>query len=585
MMAAGMLVATSCSDFNDYNEVTLDKSVSGGNQTLWENISQNAQLTDFASLVKRVGFDTELSNTRYYTVWAPLNGTFNKSEFDALSDSLLLAQFVKSHVAEFGHAASGDLDERVHTLNEKSFVFAGNGEYTYDGKTIDNGNINLPSTNGLLHLLNGAAKFYPNLYEYIFMGQDIDSVRQHFQRYQQTLLDVDASVKGPMVNGVQTYVDSVMVTRNSMLNQLNANLTNEDSSYTFLMPTNKAFASTYDRIRKLYNFIATTAALDVMNFAKAGDTKQVSLTVDPEYMADSLTRRAIFRNLVYSNNDEYNKWVVGDGLFTDTLRSTTRSKFSNPKDITEKYMVGEPEKVSNGFVRLVDSLAFYPWETFNPELSINPNIYLANLFPNTAQARPISLPDTLVEKMFGERYKRTSNRGSRSFLWIDPGGERAKPDFCIMLPSVLSTTYNFYVVFLPTTLRQLGNETRPNKLNFELSYCGDNGKLATYKFSKAYADSLLSGGELPKVATKLDMNTAFENNPEKLDSVFIGQFTFPVAYNGLNDNTVSIVPSIRVTSPISVFNNQQLSSYSRDVRIAAIVMRPVELDEFEANNK
>ena len=585
MMAAGMLVATSCSDFNDYNEVTLDKSVSGGNQTLWENISQNAQLTDFASLVKRVGFDTELSNTRYYTVWAPLNGTFNKSEFDALSDSLLLAQFVKSHVAEFGHAASGDLDERVHTLNEKSFVFAGNGEYTYDGKTIDNGNINLPSTNGLLHLLNGAAKFYPNLYEYIFMGQDIDSVRQHFQRYQQTLLDVDASVKGPMVNGVQTYVDSVMVTRNSMLNQLNASLTNEDSSYTFLMPTNKAFASSSDRIRKLYNFIATTAALDVLNFAKAGDTKQVSLTVDPEYMADSLTRRAIFRNLVYSNNDEYNKWVVGEGLFTDTLRSTTRSKFSNPKDITEKYMVGEPEKVSNGFVRLVDSLAFYPWETFNPELSINPNIYLANLFPNTAQARMISLPDTLVEKMFGERYKRTSNRGSRSFLWIDPGGERAKPDFCIMLPSVLSTTYNFYVVFLPTTLRQLGNETRPNKLNFELSYCGDNGKLATYKFSKAYADSLLSGGELPKVATKLDMNTAFENNPEKLDSVFIGQFTFPVAYNGLNNNTVSIVPSIRVTSPISVFNNQQLSSYSRDVRIAAIVMRPVELDEFEANNK
>jgi hypothetical protein len=34
-----------------------------------------------------------------------------------------------------------------------------------------------------------------------------------------------------------------------------------------------------------------------------------------------------------------------------------------------------------------------------------------------------------------------------------------------------------------------------------------------------------------------------------------------------------------------VFNNTQLSTYSRDVHIAAILMRPVELEEFEAKNK
>ena len=77
------------------------------------------------------------------------------------------------------------------------------------------------------------------------------------------------------------------------------------------------------------------------------------------------------------------------------------------------------------------------------------------------------------------------------------------------------------------------------------------------------------------------MNTAFENDPTKLDSVFIGQFTFPVAYNGLGDYS----PNIRVTSPLSVFSNDQLATYTRDVRIAAIVLKPVELEEFEAKKK
>jgi hypothetical protein len=34
-----------------------------------------------------------------------------------------------------------------------------------------------------------------------------------------------------------------------------------------------------------------------------------------------------------------------------------------------------------------------------------------------------------------------------------------------------------------------------------------------------------------------------------------------------------------------VFSADQLATYSRDVRIAAIVMKPVELEELEANKK
>ncbi len=79
----------------------------------------------------------------------------------------------------------------------------------------------------------------------------------------------------------------------------------------------------------------------------------------------------------------------------------------------------------------------------------------------------------------------------------------------------------------------------------------------------------------------MSSNTAFTNNPEKADTVFIGQFTFPVNYSGLG----SYYPSLHITSPISVFSSQQLETYTRDVRIAMILMRPVELDEYLAKNK
>lgn len=571
----GLLVIgiAACSDFSDYNEAPVDPTPSG-NHTLWENISQNAQLSDFASLVKQAGFVDQLNTPRALTVWAPVNGSFSVSDYQSLSTNDLLTQFVKSHVAEYSHPASGVLDERIHTLNEKSFIFAGDGSYTFDDIAISHANV--PGNNGVMHLLSGAVRFYPNLYEYLSTAPGIDSLRNQFLRYELTYLDQDASVKGPMVNGAQTYIDSVVVTVNQLTNQLNARIQNEDSSYTFIMPTDEAFMKMYNKVEPYYNFITTTTVNDVENYSSATDTKTKTISVDAKYMADSLTRRAIVRNLIYSNNDMYNQWVIGKGLYTDTLRSTTRNKFSNPQDLIEKYMVGEPQEMSNGYARMVDSLAFYPWETYCPELVFETHRYLASLFPASAQMnrQTIVMPDgSPLTSVFGPD---TDIREYR-YGWISPGGDRAKPDFYVKLPDVKSTTYNFYVVFLPTAL--LVGDERPNWLNFQLSYCAANGKTATYNFSKAYADSLLTGGTLPSIPSTVNANSAFTNDPQKTDTVFIGRFTFPVAYSGLGED---YYPSIRVTSPISVFSSQQLQTYTRDVRIAAFLLRPVELDEYEA---
>jgi hypothetical protein len=165
-----------------------------------------------------------------------------------------------------------------------------------------------------------------------------------------------------------------------------------------------------------------------------------------------------------------------------------------------------------------------------------------------------------------------------NYLWIYPTGDYVKPEVFVRLPGVRSATYNLYCVFLPSA-GFTWTTPNPNILNFQLNYCGTNGKTATYNFSSTYIETGATADENPKT---LNMNTAFVNNPEKTDTVFIGQFTFPVAYEGLGDD---YTPNLHISCPISVFNKTQMSSYNRDLNIAGIILKPVELVEFEEKQK
>ena len=588
MMAAGMLAATSCPDVDDYNEAPSG-GTADASKTLWENISQNPDLSDFVALVKRTGFDAELGNTRSYTVWAPVNGSFAMSDYETKSDSLVLQQFVKSHVAQYVHGASGEVDERIHALNEKSFTFTGNGSYSYAGQEI--GAMNLPSSNGVLHTLKGMAMFYPNLYEYIFMGEDINMLRNEFLRYQESYLDTQNSVKGPVVNGNQTYIDSVIVTNNSLVNRLNARLSNEDSTYTFLMPNDKAYQDYYDRIKPYYKFIDNTLVQDVENFTKANDTKTKTANLatlmaslspaTPDNLTDSLTRQLVVNNLVYSNNDAYNRWMIDKGPYTDTLRTTRRNKFSNPKELLEPVVKKVP--MSNGTAYIMDSLAFLPWETYNPEIEINPLNYTysatytdqagksKNRFDfSTSQVR---VPDSLAKKIFGP--EATEFR----FELIKSTNEYSPPEIYISLPNVLSTTYQVYVVFMPWRIETsngyayVASDNRPNILNFELNYCDEKGKAAKRNFTSKDPETN---------ATKLARSTAFINNTEVADTIYLGNVTFPVAYKGLPSG---YTPNLHISSPYDAFDDDDVNTYTTDVRIAKIILRPLEMVELEEKQK
>lgn len=553
MTAATMLAVTSCSDFSDYNDTPVS-DVQQAERTLWDNISQNDQLSDFATLVKKAGFDDELSQPHYYTVWAPLNGTYDASSLMSADSATVLYQFVKSHIAEYNHSVSGLVDERIHALNRKSFAFEGDGQYTYAGHTLRQ--LNLPNSNGIMHLLDGAARFYPNLYEYLFSCEGIDSVATFFKRYETSVLDTKNSVLGPTINGKQTYIDSVMITSNSLLNRIKAKLDKEDSTYTMLVPTNEAWLAHYDKISKCYNYINTTVAQNIDEATSTSSAPTASVTVDAAYTKDSLTRLHLVSDLVYNNNNYYNNWLIDDTVEPyDTLYSTTYGYMTNPQEIMSRVI--DRETMSNGTFCLVDSLAFRPWESWCYSLGQSPlnsrtwtgsntMVYIDNTFFDDIKY----VPKNPAQKQLG-------------YLWVTPLSNYGKPQLDVKLRNVLSTTYNIYIVLAPG--QDVGEDAdgnkflKPNMLDFTLSYCDAKGKLATQK-----------------------LNQKVVNDPTRVDTLAVGTFTFPVAYAGLGDN---VYPNLKITTDFGVFDKAKMAAYTRDFSIISILMRPVELEEFEATKE
>lgn len=597
MLAATMLIATSCSEFNDYNKEIADATPSG-NQTLWQNIQQNQQLTNFASILKKAGYDEKLNTTHYYTIWAPLDGTYDANAIQQLSSRSLLSQFVENHIANYGYNASGEVDQHVLMLNDKSYHFAGSqNNYTFDGVKIEQPN--LGSNNGVMHIMNGMAAYHPSLYEYVMneelSGNDrVDSLRKYLKKYEITYLDEEHSVIGPIVNGMQTYVDSVMITENMQWALLRTQMENEDSSYTFLMPTNEAWETQYAKVKGSFTYAPKTIA---QQFTGSTISNTTPLTIDAAYWQDSLTNRALTRFLGYSNNDVYNRWLTGtpSAIGSDTLRTTLFSKLSNPQDILDKTV--KTVKFSNGTGRIVNGYGMYSWETYAPERVIN-----ATKADNRALIANGNGNRVDVINVNQEKVELEDGASTFSYYHVEPtgGNEYIKPEMTFYLRDVLSgdkeqgvgTTYDIYCVFVPENVDLLKKDavTTPNRVIFTLNYCDASGALKSQLFlnnDEAQIEDFKA--RFPSVkdnASQTNANhqtiRAFSNDTSKVDTLYIGEFTFPVCYYGLGDE---YCPNIKISTPYSVFTAALREAYTRDLRIASIILRPKELVEFEEQNK
>lgn len=601
LLASALGGFSACSDYKDWNNISESDSTNPeATQTLWESISNKAELSDFARVLNKVNMAEQLNASRFYTVWAPVNGSFNVDSVLQCSDDAIKLQFVNHHIAEYNHLAKANLDEKVTTLDKKSQPFAfSDGQFVFNNASLattdDNKPLyNIPALNGTLHMMKGNSAFLPNGMEALSMIDGIKEVSDYILSYNDTTLDTRSSVPGPIVNGKQTYLDSVFTITNTLTTRLRARIDSEDSTYTILLPTDDAYKTYYDKVKNFFAFQEmkwqdvtstekTSGYTEYTITENTSSSTQIAVGVTFAYLKDSLTKRQIINNMFYSNNNKYNMHLVSDAEnFNDTVFTTSRDKLSHGDLIFDPTHIVQKEKLSNGWAFVTDELNFQPWETYNPPIEI-PGPSRCRVTGDYLNSTNVFLTEENINK---DLVTLEPGQDMLYYCWAQAKA-KSKPEVDFYLNGVKATTYNVYCVIPPANidLRDKTTEVLPNILNFEYQgYYKNSAGRATYgKFSFTNVNFVpntpVEGG-----TAKLQ-NTDFVNDVTKVDTMLLGQISFPYSYYGLGH-----YPNIKVTSSarISTLQPKVLANYTRDIRIIALILRPLDYEEYleqQKNNK
>lgn len=498
----------SCTDvWNSHYDMDNQKQIA--DKTLWEEIASRPELQGFADCLKQYGYDEVLDGDQIYTIFAP-QGTIDVA---GLTENKVKEEVLNNHIARFTHSANGaTVDKDVMMLNEKLINFTKVGDdYTFGDATLTG--MNIIAKNGVLHIISEQVPFFFNVWEYLTTDSAFSGISKYMYSFDEKELDEESSVEGPIVNGLQTYVDSVVVTYN-MLHYMLGELNNEDSTYTMILPTNKAWNAAYARIAPYYTYHKKHEFRDSLQ----------------EYY----TKLGIVKDLIFSHT------MQGD--MQDSLLSTSGNVFYNPFDylLTGYSSYEEGVVCSNGKVFVTDSLYHNPWDSWHSRLKIEGervNGHAVKESTTIEYRRNLKSTDSLYTKVSGREYLELVPKQSSSATEID-----------FNIWNTLAATYDIKVVFLPqqmATDRSIG--IKPNHLAVSLSYLDDQGR--TKKTNLAVAkDSLLV-------------------DPYKIDTVHVGTFTFPVSTYGEEKSSITL----NVKSAASSRDKTK----SRTMLIDCVILEPV----------
>lgn len=596
-IACGMLAATSCTDYIDYNTVpeAIDPAA---DKTLWENISANDNLSDFASVLQRVGYDKVLNTPGAYTVWAPINGSFDMDSLNQVSDAKVEKEFLRNVIASYTHRENDLNDTIVYMLNGKLLKFSNKNTpaLSFDGQSILPNSINpavfnYPSVNGLLYNVAVPAAFRYNGYEYISEAADIaNSMATYVKKYETIILDEASSIKGDIIDGVQHYDDSVVIVTNTLIeDNLRSQINNEDSTYTVLIPTDEAWEKAYKRISSYYKYIPKIAYQDLQSPAVGtnkgttgtimkADLGKVETTLSSapagsefstaeSYWTDSITKRWITNNLIFSEtNGKYNSKLITGMSFAenDTLYSTTRNYLTNPTLLDEATI--ERIKLSNGHARIINRLPFTPEDTYAPIIrtsNVGRIVTATGSGYTYERIHKVNLDPKVCVLEEGYPYL--------TYVKADiPSASNFAAELDFYLNNVLSTTYDIYAVIVPARVEDPttpDSVCKPYTLYFDINYTDASNTQITGRFD----------GDTIQVGTaKVKKVNPFLVGDLKVDTVKLGRITFPICYAGTEAK-----PNIKVMHSVNSFLSSYKKKYEQVLRVANIILEPVAMEEDE----
>ena len=201
----------SCSDSWDDH---YDQENANGTETLLKLVEANPQLSDFCAVLRnthiynnnhptKVTFADLLAADQSLTVWAPVNGTFNKDSLLNLAatqkgDSAVGLHFVANHIAHNLYNMNKGTNEAVKMFNNKTLPLTNDKLFN---SSVQSGNYNIPAKNGLLHVMNDETEYTYNVYEGLTSLSEFSHIGEFFSHFEKQELDEQHSIQSGIVDG------------------------------------------------------------------------------------------------------------------------------------------------------------------------------------------------------------------------------------------------------------------------------------------------------------------------------------------------------------------------------------------------
>lgn len=566
MSALLLLTTTACKD--DHFDTNADVNA---RLTLWQQIKQNAQLTEYAYLLEHTKYSKSgnsqtnvtyaelLDHDQVFTVWAPLNGSFDYAYYKSLLDSgdmednySVEKELIRNNMTRYNFIMNGSWDEdslEINLFNDKTAQFVCSAQ-TIGGEKISQANI--ACTNGTLYITEKPVPYRANLYEVLATLEDCDSINEFIKGYEKYEFNESSSTQGPTVNGNITWVDSVTYQTNEYFWSMGAYLNREDSLYAMIVPNNNAWNSIIGKTRTYYNFMPTYTQTVTTVDADGNESEEKITTTFTDAELDSMvnlySKSAICNNLVFNARYQVKKFDPYHPWDCDSLQTTVGNKFKAPYVEPLFAGVSTPHTASNGYAYVVDQFNFRAADTWAKEKNLEAE--RGNVIESYTHCSPTTYTGTF--ERHDSIIKYTVVRAVQSSPSVNP-------DVTFKIENTLSCKYDIYLLMAWNK-----NAEKPALFKAILNY--HNGKKA------ASVSEVL----VPDAADTLHYGAKnlFMNRPPYVDERGYDQvvdtiplakdFEFPVSYYGMDNAYVTLKIASTVTS-------KQTTNYTREMWIDKII--------------
>lgn len=585
--AAVLLGFTACTD----DHFDIQPSTVSGSNTIWQNVEANADLDSVAMILRRCKvmksqtdksakqtYAELLATSQQLTAWLPKNGTFNAKQYlDELDSAAVLRakdemagtraeydvanRFARNHIARFNYESNMG-EQRIALMNSK-IVNYNAGEGTFNGVKLDAANANILSSNGMLHVLDGESQFAYNIFERLQVDSRFAKIYGDIDKYNVYTFSSSSSTQGSMNhNGSMEYVDSVWSRTNSLMTDARLTyLTDEDSLYVSVIPTDAAYEAARQKLQGLFKY--------AKNYNYAWDASKRDWTNKGtnalKFNTDSLTTYNVTSCILSASSFSvgYNsegpvttsnpQAFLNHVLTADSLNSARalviyNKDKGNVNPIFDGQTADDAIKASNGYIFAVDNYNYDPSYSFIQKM----NIYGRNTAQITGstseQAQYVSLDN---ENQNAEVNVDALGVDNNYYYFPVSGNSQLNIDF--KLNNVLSTKYKISIVLLP------------NRVNINNIRTEEDGTVIEEKpvFDVQIRDD--KGSVIGKAVKNVSVD---QDKVEK--KVLWEAFEFPYAYFGLPSGYESF-PVLR----ISMSYAQQRKGKCKALSIAKVILEPV----------